>query len=372
MKKLVVLIILLISTASIAQKIKIDVTRYNPLTGAPVNPQKGWVYYGDDDNLYKYNGSQWIVVGAPIIAGSGIVNNSGTFDWGGGITKNTALNLGAFNLTYSSVVGTNEYGGLVNSSNYNHYIINNATGVTNSISINDTNLSISNESNGGDDSQSILLTEDNVKIRSIGTGSRHNVTFSESNIVFDSSTGAVNSNNLEIGLDGVIKAPSMTNSEVDSATDDVLIPKGYADANYGGGSSVIQKHTETLTDHVIVSGPNIQILPSPGIDKVYDIISISISKNLTTAYNNDVGYRIYMGNGVVSEYSVANSEMRWNFPGIIFHKLNITDYDGDAGDGNTVADTVGNSALNLSFFGASATGGVGTIKVNVVYTVIDL
>lgn len=140
----------------------------------------------------------------------------------------------------------------------------------------------------------------------------------------------------------------------------------------GGETSAIQYFTLTLTDHAIVSGPLIQILPSPGVDKVYDIISASIYKNLTTAYNNDVGYRLFLGNGIVSEYTIANSEMRWNFAGIIFHKLNITDYDGDAGDGNTVADTVGNSALNLAFFGASATGGVGTIKISVAYRILDL
>ncbi|WP_106793983.1 hypothetical protein [Aquimarina sp. Aq78] len=137
----------------------------------------------------------------------------------------------------------------------------------------------------------------------------------------------------------------------------------------GGEASAIQYLTLTLTDHAITTSP-VQILPSPGVDKVYDIVSMSISKNLTTAYSTDPAYHVFLGNGLIIP-ATGNDELRLNFIGIIIHKLTIVDYDGDAGDANTTADTVGNSALNLSFLTAT-TGGLGTIKVNVAYRILDL
>lgn len=138
----------------------------------------------------------------------------------------------------------------------------------------------------------------------------------------------------------------------------------------GSAVTATQFFTKTLTDHAIVGGARIEILPSPGVDKVYDIISMSVSKNLTTAYNADSAYKMVLGNGIITP-PTGNDELFLLFTGIIFHKLGIVDYDGDAGDQTTPADTVGNSKLEFEF-ATSATGGIGTIKISVAYRILDL
>ncbi len=140
-----------------------------------------------------------------------------------------------------------------------------------------------------------------------------------------------------------------------------------------GQSNPIPVSTDIYSTTITLRNPNLQagiyreILPSPGANKAYDILSITISKNLTVEYNNNVRYSFILGNATV----VKNADnLRLNFKGIICHKPKIEDYDGDAGDGNTVADTIGDSSLYW-FFLEDAEDGIGEIKINVVYRVID-
>ncbi|WP_109437813.1 hypothetical protein [Aquimarina sp. AU119] len=101
MKKTILLITLIFTTLVFAQKPKADVIRFDPQTSAPLNPQRGWVYYSSlDDGIYKYDGTSWIQIGSGS-SGSSLIITDGT---------NTINDVTNINFTGATVSGTTPNG----------------------------------------------------------------------------------------------------------------------------------------------------------------------------------------------------------------------------------------------------------------------
>ncbi|MDH7444684.1 hypothetical protein [Aquimarina sp. 2201CG14-23] len=83
MKNLLKVLIILLVGKAFSQAPSVDLLRFKPKSINLVNPEKGWVYYGDDNELYRYTGSEWLPLGQDLTFGNGLNITSGNVSLGG-------------------------------------------------------------------------------------------------------------------------------------------------------------------------------------------------------------------------------------------------------------------------------------------------
>jgi hypothetical protein len=126
----------------------------------------------------------------------------------------------------------------------------------------------------------------------------------------------------------------------------------------------IQTTSVTIVDPVFTNGFTVQILPAPGVNMVYDIISVSVGANVTTVWNGDITSNFEIGTeGIGNPNILILSDL-----GRFFRKYIVNfDYDG------TVSGT--DQIINQPLTWRSVTdssGGAGTITFYATYRIIDL
>lgn len=120
--------------------------------------------------------------------------------------------------------------------------------------------------------------------------------------------------------------------------------------------SIITSTVVTATDPDFSSLNNIELLPAPGVGKTYDILSVSATTNITTAYSLDTGFQIFLSTTAITgfqtfELNTINSR---------FYKWDITNHTVDSA----------NRAL-LFQPGSPSSAGAGTMTFYVLYRIID-
>ena len=84
---------------------------------------------------------------------------------------------------------------------------------------------------------------------------------------------------LEIGFDGVVKAPSATVADVDSASDEVLVTKGWINSNLPKNLTI----TVDASALSSISSSPVELIPAQGALTYIDVVSISGVFNFNTA-----------------------------------------------------------------------------------------
>ena len=124
----------------------------------------------------------------------------------------------------------------------------------------------------------------------------------------------------------------------------------------------MQQSVITFTNRTFISGSNIPIVAAPGPNMFYDVISISIAKNLTTGYTRGFGTFGFVFTIGAQQITSASDAIQIESAGIRAAKIPIIGYSGD--DIQPFSSIV-NRTLNVR--NANLTGGVGTIKIYLNY-----
>ena len=161
---------------------------------------------------------------------------------------------------------------------------------------------------------------------------------------------------------------------IDSLTDQVTIsgPEVVSLINTELGNTdwqqqannAVQTATVTFTDRTFLSGSRVPIFPAPGVNNVYDIITIAANKNLTTGYTVNFGTAeldFFIGNVLIL---ADQGGLQLQSPGIRFEKMVVPNYSG------IISDYFG-GIINHSFSVStgSLVGGQGTIKIDITYRI---
>ena len=128
-------------------------------------------------------------------------------------------------------------------------------------------------------------------------------------------------------------------------------------------AAVVQQSVITFTNRSFLSGNNIPILSAPGENMFYDVISISMAKNLTTGYTRGFGTFGFIFTIGAQQITSAHDGIQIESAGIRAEKIPILGYSGD--DVQSFSSVI-NRTINVR--NASLTGGVGTIKIYLNYT----
>lgn len=128
-------------------------------------------------------------------------------------------------------------------------------------------------------------------------------------------------------------------------------------------AAVVQQSVITFTNHSFISGNNVPILAAPGTNMFYDVISISMSKNLATGYTRGFGTFGFIFTIGAQQITSAHDGIQIESAGIRAEKIPILGYSGD--DVQSFSSII-NRTINVR--NANLTGGVGTIKIYLTYT----
>jgi hypothetical protein len=192
----------------------------------------------------------------------------------------------------------------------------------------------------------------------------------------------IGSNNAETANRGFQTTPTQTNMFSDNmsillnssgfrflnftdlpAVNDVWTANSITGQGYWA-TPVLQNTVLTLTDHPIISDKLIEILPAPGADRIYEPVSLLISKNLTTKYSSSISYDIRLGTD-----SIISGQDQLFLKSLVGVSLDRLSIDNDK-YGKSMTSQI-NQPLTLKF-NTTATGGVGTIKIFVIYQILSL
>lgn len=129
-------------------------------------------------------------------------------------------------------------------------------------------------------------------------------------------------------------------------------------------AAVVEQSIITFTNRTFISGSAIPIVAAPGPNMFFDIISISLSKNLTTGYTRSfgsAGFDFLLGNQIIT---TRLDGIQIESAGIRAEKIEpIPAYSGDAS-----INFAGIINRPIQCRTASLSGGVGTIKIYLTYT----
>ena len=129
-------------------------------------------------------------------------------------------------------------------------------------------------------------------------------------------------------------------------------------------AAVVQQSVITFTNRTFISGSAIPIVAAPGPNMFFDIISISLSKNLTTGYTRafgTAGFDFLLGNQFITN---RLDGIQIESAGIRAEKIeSIPAYSGDSS-----INFAGIINRPIQCRTASLSGGVGTIKIYLTYT----